>query len=501
MLGEAGSSNVQGEAQKKLDVIANATLLEANEWGGNLAAMASEEMERPTPFRTAIRKANSCCCSTRSTAPPTSTSMSRSAPSSRCCGSRGVGEPQEAHFLQPGTRQVAAGYAVYGPSTVLVLTVGDGVACFTLDREIGSWWLTTERMHVPEQTREFAINASNARHWQPPVKRYVDELLAGSDGPRGVDFNMRWVASMVADVHRILSRGGIFMYPRDDARPGQPGKLRLLYEANPMSFLVEQAGGAADQRQSAHHGRRAVHAARAGRGDPGLEVRGRARHRVSPRRRLTTRAAPGWRGQRRGPLAAGAPVLAPAARGCPAMLTAPAAPRNSLRSLRELRSDNRGESEVRGALRAPAGTAALLGCAQARPRRAARAFAVTVAVFVVYTPSRSYGSGPCDHRAGACNRRSDLRLVHRPRCPSGRRWPGGAMSAAPSSAVSGSARAARFVLLTRGDCPSGASAARAASFAARPRREQRRVVGAQHRPSPPSPRPAGRPRAAPRPAG
>ena len=157
----------------------------------------------------------------------------------------GVGEPQEAHFLQPGTKQVAAGYAVYGPSTLLVLTVGDGVACFTLDKEIGSWWLTTERMQVPEQTREFAINASNARHWQAPVKRYVDELLAGRDGPRGVDFNMRWVASMVADVHRVLCRGGIFMYPRDNRDPDKPGKLRLLYEANPMSFLVEQAGGAA----------------------------------------------------------------------------------------------------------------------------------------------------------------------------------------------------------------------------------------------------------------
>ena len=155
-----------------------------------------------------------------------------------------VGETQ--HPLGVGQfRQIAAGYAVYGPSTLLVLTVGDGVACFTLERETGSWWLTADHIRIPERTKEFAINASNARHWEPPVRRYIDELLAGTTGPRGRDFNMRWVASMVADVHRIMSRGGIFMYPRDAREPDKPGKLRLLYEANPMSFLVEQAGGAA----------------------------------------------------------------------------------------------------------------------------------------------------------------------------------------------------------------------------------------------------------------
>jgi fructose-1,6-bisphosphatase I len=157
----------------------------------------------------------------------------------------GVKEPQEQHFLQPGARQVAAGYAVYGPSSLLVLTVGDGVACFTLDRETGSWWLTNDGMRIPEQTKEYAINASNSRHWHAPVQRYVDELTAGKTGPLGKDYNMRWVASMVADVHRIMTRGGIFMYPADKREPGKPGKLRLLYEANPMSFLVEQAGGAA----------------------------------------------------------------------------------------------------------------------------------------------------------------------------------------------------------------------------------------------------------------
>jgi fructose-1,6-bisphosphatase I len=156
----------------------------------------------------------------------------------------GVTDPDEKAFLQPGTQQVAAGYAVYGPSTTLVLTLGDGVHTFTLDRELGSFTLTQRNLKIPEDTKEFAINTSNARHWEAPVKRYVDEMLEGKEGPRGKDFNMRWVASMVADVHRIITRGGIFMYPLDAKTKAQGGKLRLLYEANPMSFIVEQAGGA-----------------------------------------------------------------------------------------------------------------------------------------------------------------------------------------------------------------------------------------------------------------
>jgi fructose-1,6-bisphosphatase I len=157
----------------------------------------------------------------------------------------GMGEPTEEAFLQPGTAQVAAGYAVYGPQTMLVLTTGDGVHCFTLDREQGSWVLTQSDIQIPAATKEFAINMSNKRHWQPPVQRYIDEMLEGSTGPRGKDFNMRWIASMVADVHRILNRGGVFMYPADMRDPAQPGKLRLMYEANPMAMIVEQAGGAA----------------------------------------------------------------------------------------------------------------------------------------------------------------------------------------------------------------------------------------------------------------
>jgi fructose-1,6-bisphosphatase I len=155
---------------------------------------------------------------------------------------RGVSEED---FLQPGKQQAAAGYCVYGPQTTLVLTVGDGVAMFTLDRETGSWVLTNSEVHIPADTKEFSVNMSNMRHWAPPMKRYIEECLAGKEGPRGKDFNMRWVASMVADVHRIITRGGIFLYPWDQREPSKPGKLRLMYEANPMAFVIEQAGGLA----------------------------------------------------------------------------------------------------------------------------------------------------------------------------------------------------------------------------------------------------------------
>jgi fructose-1,6-bisphosphatase I len=153
--------------------------------------------------------------------------------------------PSERDFLQAGTQQVAAGYALYGPSTMMVLTTGNGVNGFTLDQNIGEFILTHPNMTIPADTREFAINASNMRFWEPAVKRYVQECLDGKEGPRGEDFNMRWIASMVAEVHRILTRGGVFMYPIDSKMKakGQGGKLRLLYEANPMSFIIEQAGG------------------------------------------------------------------------------------------------------------------------------------------------------------------------------------------------------------------------------------------------------------------
>ena len=251
VLGEAGSDNVQGESQKKLDVIANETLLEANEWGGNLAAIASEEMDHPHAIPNRYPRGEFLLLfDPLDGSSNIDVNVSIGTIFSVLRLPEGVGEPAEAHFLQPGHRQIAAGYAVYGPATLLVLTVGDGVAAFTLDRETGSWWLTQDRLTIPADTREYSINASNARHWEAPVRRYIDELQAGETGARGKDFNMRWVASMVSDVHRIMTRGGIFMYPRDAREPGKPGKLRLMYEANPMAFLVEQAGGLAT---NGHH--------------------------------------------------------------------------------------------------------------------------------------------------------------------------------------------------------------------------------------------------------
>ena len=246
VLGSAGSENVQGEVQKKLDIIANEVLIEANEWGGHLAAMASEEMNNiyliPNRYPRGeylllIDPLDGSSNIDVNVSIGTIFSVLRMPE-----GDRGV---EEQDFLQPGKCQVAAGYCVYGPQTTLVLTVGDGVAMFTLDREMGSFVLTQDAVQIPADTREFAINMSNMRHWDAPVKRYIDECLAGKDGPRAKDFNMRWVASMVADVHRIMTRGGIFMYPWDKREPNKPGKLRLMYEANPMAWLIEQAGGAA----------------------------------------------------------------------------------------------------------------------------------------------------------------------------------------------------------------------------------------------------------------
>ena len=246
VLGEAGSDNVQGEAQKKLDVISNEIFLEANEWGGHLAGMASEEMELPHAIPNRYPQGEYLLLFDPldgSSNIDINVSVGTIFSVLRC--PEGADPTQEKAFLQPGTQQLAAGYAVYGPTTLLVLTVGDGVACFTLDRELGSFVLTQEQMQIPADTKEFAINMSNMRHWEAPVRRYVEEMLAGATGPRGKDFNMRWVASMVADVHRILTRGGVFMYPLDAKIRDQGGKLRLMYEANPMSFIVEQAGGMA----------------------------------------------------------------------------------------------------------------------------------------------------------------------------------------------------------------------------------------------------------------
>ena len=246
VLGTAGSENVQGETQKKLDIISNEIFMKSNEWAGHLAAMASEEMDEiyPIPKDKPMGKY-------LLTFDPLDGSSNIDVNVSvgtifsilHCPGS--IENPTEQDFLQPGTHQVCAGYALYGPSTMMVLTTGNGVNGFTLDQNIGEFILTHPDMKIPEDTSEFAINCSNMRFWEPPVKRYVDECLAGKTGERDKDFNMRWIASMVAEVHRILTRGGIFMYPLDEKMKskGAGGKLRLLYEANPMSMIVEQAGG------------------------------------------------------------------------------------------------------------------------------------------------------------------------------------------------------------------------------------------------------------------
>ena len=246
VLGTAGSENVQGEVQKKLDIIANEVLIEANEWGGHLAAMASEEMDSIYVVPNRYPQGEYLLLfDPLDGSSNIDVNVSIGTIFSVLKKPEGDGAIVENDFLQAGNKQVAAGYCVYGPQTTLVLTVGDGVVMFTLDREQGTFILTEENVKIPEDTQEFAINMSNMRHWDEPVKRYIDEALAGEEGPRGKNFNMRWIASMVADVHRILCRGGIFMYPWDKREPEKPGKLRLMYEANPMSWLIEQAGGAA----------------------------------------------------------------------------------------------------------------------------------------------------------------------------------------------------------------------------------------------------------------
>lgn len=248
MLGNIGTDNVQGEAQKKLDVIANDILLEANEWGGHLAAIASEEMEKIHLIPNRYPKGEYLLLYDPidgSSNIDVNLSVGTIFSVLRAPESASGREVTERDFMQLGRRQVAAGYAIYGPQSILVLTVGTGVYSFTLDREMGSWVQTHEKIRIPKATREFAINMSNHRHWSPPVRRYIDECIQGADGPRGENFNMRWTASMVADIHRILARGGVFLYPWDAREPNRPGKLRLMYEANPMGMLIEQAGGAA----------------------------------------------------------------------------------------------------------------------------------------------------------------------------------------------------------------------------------------------------------------
>ncbi len=244
-LGAIDNTNVQGEQQKKLDVLANDAMVTACEWGGLVAGLASEELEEPYvipegyargPYLLVFDPLDGSSNTDVNVSVGTIFSVLRHGQSTA---------PTTADYLQSGNSQVAAGYAIYGPATMLVLTVGKGTHGFTLDREIGNFILTHPNLAIPEDTSEFAINTSNARFWEPPVHRYVTECQAGKAGERGRDFNMRWIASMVAEVHRILMRGGVFMYPRDTKDASKPGRLRLMYEANPISMLIEQAGGAA----------------------------------------------------------------------------------------------------------------------------------------------------------------------------------------------------------------------------------------------------------------
>ncbi len=248
---EGGKSiNVQGETQKKLDVLSNDLFIRMNEWAGHLAGMASEEMDDPYQIPTNFPRGKYMLVFDPldgSSNIDVNVSVGSifsilRAPQDVIDSGRDVTEKD---FLQPGQQQVAAGYALYGPTTMLVLTVGNGAAGFTLDPNLGEFMLTHPKLQVPADTQEFAINASNSRFWEAPIKRYVDECLAGKSGARGKDFNMRWIASMVAEAHRILMRGGVFMYPRDNKDPSKAGRLRLLYEANPIGMVMEQAGGRA----------------------------------------------------------------------------------------------------------------------------------------------------------------------------------------------------------------------------------------------------------------
>jgi len=241
-LGSLGSENVQGEVQKKLDVLANDVFLEAFAGSQVVAALASEEMDDihqcgSGPFLLLFDPIDGSSNIDVDLSVGTIFSVLRNPASG--------GAPVAADFLQPGHSQVAAGYAIYGPQTLMMLTIRHGTFEFALDPDSGAWIMTSNgAITIPTGKREFAINASNYRHWADPVRRYIDECLAGKTGPRGADFNMRWAGSMVADLHRILKRGGIFLYPWDAREPDRAGKLRLMYEANPMSMLVEQAGGA-----------------------------------------------------------------------------------------------------------------------------------------------------------------------------------------------------------------------------------------------------------------
>lgn len=246
VLGSLESENLQGETQKKLDVLANDIFLRRCEFGGNLAALVSEEMDEIQKIPDRFPKGRYILLfDPLDGSSNIDVNVSVGSIFSILRLPDGLNDVTMETVLQPGTAQACAGYALYGPSTMLMLTTGNGVNGFTLDGNIGEFRLTHSGVKIPPDTSEFAINAARAPWWEPPVKRYIDECLQGAGGPRGRTYNMRWVGSMVAEVHRILMRGGVFLYPMDAKLKDAGGRLRLLYEANPMSFIVEQAGGLA----------------------------------------------------------------------------------------------------------------------------------------------------------------------------------------------------------------------------------------------------------------
>jgi fructose-1,6-bisphosphatase I len=244
VLGSAESENVQGEVQKKLDVITNDIMVNALNWTGHLAGMASEEVDDIIAIPAQYPKGKYLALfDPLDGSSNIDVNLAVGTIFSILHCREGI-EPTVEDFLIKGVEQVCAGFVLYGPSTMMVLTTGHGVNGFTLDQDIGEFILTHPAMRLPEETTEFAINMSNQRFWEPPVKRYIDECLQGIEGPRGKNFNMRWIASLVAEVYRILTRGGVFLYPSDLRDSSKPGRLRLMYEANPMAFIMEQAGGA-----------------------------------------------------------------------------------------------------------------------------------------------------------------------------------------------------------------------------------------------------------------
>lgn len=243
ILGEAGNQNVQGEDQKKLDVLANDLLLDALAKNTHCAGVASEELDDATP-------ANADGSLLVLFDPLDGSSnidinMAVGTIFSILPYQRQGQVSENADFLQAGNQQLAAGYLLYGTSTVLALTIADHVVMFSLDPDTNDYVLIQKNVQIDADTSEYAINASNYRYWRAPMQQYIDELIAGETGVRGRDFNTRWVAAMVGDVHRILCRGGLFTYPFDTKYANKAGKLRLMYEANPMSLLIERAGGAA----------------------------------------------------------------------------------------------------------------------------------------------------------------------------------------------------------------------------------------------------------------